>query len=102
MSSSTFDSCRCKISSFIACFQWLLNFLNISSFVPLHLRWSHYQAFGGHISSHRLVYHVHQSIPFLTSSFLSSHSVFPEQEQTVLSLSQTPALLAITPTNVFS
>lgn len=40
------------------------------------------------------------NIPFSTCSFLSCHTVFPEQEQTCLSLSQTPALLAITPTSV--
>jgi hypothetical protein len=41
-------------------------------------------------------------MPFFFSSALSSHRVLPEQEQTVLSFSQTPALRAITPTRVFS
>src|SRR3954467_13041884 len=40
------------------------------------------------------------SIPRSTCSFLSSQTVLPEQEHTVLSLSQTPALRAITPTRV--
>ena len=46
-------------------------------------------------------HHPH-SMPFLTSSLRSSHSVLPVHEQTVLSLSQTPALLAMTPTTVLS
>jgi hypothetical protein len=40
------------------------------------------------------------SIPCFCCSLRSSHTVFPEQEQTTLSLSHTPALLATTPTNV--
>lgn len=40
------------------------------------------------------------SIPFPTCSLRSSQTVFPEQLHTVLSLSQTPALLATTPTRV--
>lgn len=40
------------------------------------------------------------SMPFPVCSFLSSQTVLPEHEHTVLSLSQTPALLAITPTRV--
>lgn len=42
------------------------------------------------------------SMPFFTSSFLSSHSVLPVHEHTVLSLSHMPALRAITPTTVSS
>jgi hypothetical protein len=40
-------------------------------------------------------------IPLPTCSLRSCHTVFPEQLHTVLSLSQTPALRAITPTRVF-
>ena len=41
------------------------------------------------------------NIPLPTCSFLSSQTLFPEHEHTTLSLSQTPALLAVTPTRVF-
>jgi hypothetical protein len=41
-----------------------------------------------------------QSIPWACCSSLSCQIVLPEQEQTVLSLSHTPALLAMTPTSV--
>src|SRR2546423_1323776 len=40
-------------------------------------------------------------IPLPISSFRSSHTVLPEHEQTVLSFSHTPALLAMTPTKTF-
>lgn len=40
------------------------------------------------------------SMPLLTCSLRSSHTFFPEQEHTILSLSQTPALRAMTPTIV--
>ncbi len=45
---------------------------------------------------------IHQThiIPLPTCSLRSCHTVFPEQLHTVLSLSQTPALRAITPTRV--
>jgi len=49
---------------------------------------------------HDLVAFVLYNIPLPTCSFLSSHTVFPEHEHTVLSLSHTPALLAMTPTRV--
>ena len=39
-------------------------------------------------------------MPWRTCSFRSSQTLFPEHEQTTLSLSQTPALRAITPTTV--
>lgn len=42
------------------------------------------------------------NMPLRISYLRSSHNVFPVQEQTVLSLSQTPALRAITPTTVLS
>lgn len=43
---------------------------------------------------------VNHIIPRPCCSLRSSQTVFPEQEHTVLSLSQTPALRAITPTKV--
>jgi len=49
---------------------------------------------------HDLVAFVLYNIPLPTCSFLSSHTVLPEHEHTVLSLSHTPALLAMTPTRV--
>lgn len=43
---------------------------------------------------------IHHNMPLPVCSLRSSHTVLPEQLQIVLSLSQTPALRAITPTRV--